>query len=497
MAIAFIGVALWKPWDAAPGRIAGPSPEPGGSGAATARTPTGDSSSAAAVVEPTRPIPTPMQPFPANGTILATTSMHRDWGLRTVVLPPTERRTTTNDGLVERWLGIDVAAGAAWTLAGESAIGGPADDVVAIGVTTPDIALALDVRFWRLDRSAFPERVIPIPIPGPEPASWLWLPDPAQATALGTWPAGTYQIDVLLGPRIVRLVATIPHAAPSLVRTTPPIFNPPLDQTLAALPEGPFAIVAGRPIPIAVETGPLVDEREAWLGPATGLTLHRVAQVSSPDVSGIGWFLAAGQQPASFALSMIHASAGGPETRVDAVADPLSNREALVIRPTSSGPFPAGLYQLTTSWTGGAPGSVSWQVEILPSTPATPPSSPLEHLARWVGLMGSPLNSAREPLVSLRDGYGDSCPQSTVITSHDELIGVVTPPGTTLEGVRIIPLDTLRAADVAIRVAPDAVPGLSVIAVPRGGLAVRDYDLVLTVTGAAGSTPIGQRICVR
>ena len=495
VAITFVSLALWKPWDRGSARPGG-IPRPGASGlvADATRNP---SPSANPDVPP---FPTPIDPFPTKETLLASTTTQRSWGIRTVVLPGGTTPAGGAGRLAERWLPIDVAVGAAWTLADNSAIGGSTDDILAIGVTTPDDALPLDVRFWRLDRSAFPERVVAIAIPGPEPASWLWLPDPAQATVLGTWPAGTYRIDVLLGPRIVRLVATIPHAAPSVAPTPAAVSSPPVAAMLSGLPVGPFAIVAGRLAPILGGTGPLVDERKAWLGAAVGLTLDSVARISSPAVSGFGVFLAPGQQPVGLTLAMVPAASAGPEVTLDAISDPLSNQAALVVRPVSNGPLPAGLYRLTASWTGGAPGSASWQVEIVPSTPAIPPVSPLEEMGRWIGVLGSPDNLAQQPVLFPADGATldvDGCSTSTRITPADPLIGIAVPTGFEVRRVRMSIIGAVVGGGVPLRIALNAIPRLTIVAVPSGGLGARRYDLLVNVAGPDGDQVLGSQFCVR
>jgi hypothetical protein len=60
----------------------------------------------------------------------------------------------------------------------------------------------------------------------------------------------------------------------------------------------------------------------------------------------------------------------------------------------------------------------------------------------------------------------------------------------------MVPLDVIRSADIAIRSAPEAIPRLTVVALPPGGLPVRDYDLFLTLETTSGVSRIAQRVCV-
>lgn len=500
--------AFLKPWDAVapPGTTGsdGKTSAPAGSAVAAGRSPASSPRDF--------PARTPFATFLSNEAVLAATTSRSAWGVRAVVVPGDGEAAGATPALAERWLGIDVAAGAAWTLGGGGSVAGPHDDVLALGVTTPDDALPLDVRFWRLDQDLLPQRVIPIAIPGPEPASWLWFPDPTSTTVLGTWPAGTYRIDVLLGPRIVRLVVAIPQSAADRPLGGRSVVSSDLESALTAFEPGGFAIVASRPTAIGgadelLTDEPLADEREAWLGSAGGgLTLTTVAQVSSPDVSGLGVLFAAGEQPAGADVVLVPPAPRAPDMTAEimsvAPGGGAPGRRAIVVRPGGRGVFQPGLYRLTVSWrtSQGIDRRATWQVEIVPSTPATPPTSPLGRMRRWVGLFDRPDNPAEQPLVFLDAAApvaGDGCAGSTRITPEDQLIGIVVPDGTDVSRVRLLAKGPVGEPDVPIRVARNAIPRLTIVAVHGGALAPRDYDLLVDVTTSGGVSSLGDRICVR
>ncbi len=490
----FVGVALWKPWDS---RLEGRGPSQPVTTVATPAA-TGDlAASSASPIPSAFPFPTGFVPFPSNAALLAATTRQPAWGVRAMVLRPGGPIFTGRVNLAERWVRVPPNTAEGSPLLSALAIAQPDDDVAAIGVTTTDDALPLDVRFWRLPADGPPVRLAPIAIPGPEAGSWLWLPDGSYATVRATWPAGAYEIEVLLGPRIVRLVVTIPNAAPATLPSRSPSVDQPIDSVLGGLGPGLFALADGGGATLVGGQPPVADEREGWLGPSAGLPL--VARVSSLDVTGFGAMLLAGQQPASIAVRQIAQRYSPLPIRVDAYTVGPENRRAIVGRATAGGPVPDGLYRVTVGWTEGADArSGSWSVEVVPSIQESPPISPLDVMSRWVGLLEHPDNHAGEPLVFIADaGRGTgTCSSSTTITGHDPFLGIVVPPRVEVVRLRMLRRDVTPSADIAIRFAPNAIPRLTVVALPPDGLAVGDYDIFLTLNSAAGETRIAQRICI-
>ncbi len=492
--VGFLVLAVMKPWEANGQRqVAGPSDLPASSAAAVASA--GSASARAA-------LPTPIVPFPSDAALVAATGEHRAWGVRAVVL--SEAAAPAGGPVVERWLPSDVNSGASLTLDAAPPISGPTDTVIALGVTAPDGALPLDLRFWRLDQGSVAERIVPIPIPGPLPATWLWLPDPADATALGTWPAGMYRIDVLLGPRIVRLLTTIPTSAPSPARDGQPAIGPPLDVSLARIDPGPFSIADGLVTPIVADTSPgphepPVDEPTAWLDIAGGgVPLSSIGRISSRDVSAIGLQLPAGAVPLS-ALVVPGSATVGVRTSSEVIAALPGGRQAIVVRPIDQPVFSAGLYQLIGTWRTepGAQSSATWQFEIVPSTPALPPGSPLGRVRGWAAMLDQPNGQAGQPLVYLgRPATRDQTCGGSRIGATEELVGLVAPPGTVIRRVRVVFGDTLGGTPIPIGFAAEAIPRLTIVAFPPGGLSPRAYDLVIDVTTASGPGRLWEPICV-
>ncbi|HEX2754327.1 MAG TPA: hypothetical protein VHM48_02630 [Candidatus Limnocylindrales bacterium] len=493
VATIFIGAAVWKPWDTRP---AAPGASPG---VAPASAPTASGDVAFGSPPPSgsgHVLPVDGEPFPTNAELLAATTRQPTWGVRAMVFRTGGPIFTGQPNLVERWVGVPANVGDVSPALSALAIAQPDDDVAAIGVTTLDDALALDVRFWSLPPNGPAQRLAAIAIQGPEAGSWLWLADPAHATDRGTWQAGAYGIDVLLGPRIVRLRATIPSASGTTTRVATPFGQPPFATILDSLEPGPFALADGGAEPLVGGSPPVVDEREAWLGPAAGLP--PVAHVAARQVTGFGMLFAAGDEPVRVHVRQLAPLSSPIETGVNIVTVEPGHRRAVIAWPVSGGVVPDGLYHMTVSWTSaGADHSAESVIEVQPQVVARPPNAPLDAMTRWVGLIDRPDIAAREPLVFVDDTTTpDRCSVAPVISGSDPLFGVVAPPRVSVVGVRLRPSGVAEAADVPIRFAPDAIPRLTVVALPSAGLPVRAYDLIVTLGSAAGERDVTRRVCV-
>lgn len=111
-------------------------------------------------------------------------------------------------------------------------------------------------------------------------------------------------------------------------------------------------------------------------------------------------------------------------------------------------------------------------------------------------LEGQPIVTARD--LGGTDGDG-TCGGAARITPFDELIAISAPPGERVANVRLFAIDTLRRPDVPVRIVPDRpgpldgrpADGLTLVALPRGGIAARQYALI---TGTIGPTGAGLRI---
>ncbi len=304
-------------------------------------------------------------------------------------------------------------------------------------------------------------------------------------------------IDVLLGPRIVRLVVTIPSASATSNRVSSPGGQPPFETVLQSLELGPFAIADGGARSLVAGSPPVVDEREAWLGAAAGLP--PVAEIAARQVTAFGMLLSPGEEPVSVEVRRLAPGSAPIKTGVNILTVEPDQRRAIVAWPAIGSVFHDGAFHVAASWTsGGAEQTASWAVEVQASIPPSPLNAPLDAMSRWIGVLDQPVNHAREPIVFIPDATAssDECSPSTTITGSDSLLGIVVPPQIRVGRVRMVPLDVIRSADIAIRYAPDAIPRLTVVALPPGGLPVRDYDLFLTLDSPSGETRIAQRVCV-
>jgi hypothetical protein len=493
VAAIFIGVAVWKPWEGAATVPTGPS-APAASAPAASAPASSASNDNGAGGGVGHVLPNDGRPFPSNAELLAATTRQPTWGLRAMVLRPGGPIFAGRPNLLERWVAVDPDGDPAASTS--PAIAQAEDDVAAIGVTTLDDALPLDVRFWSLPTNGPPQRITAIAIPGPEAGSWLWLPDRAHATDRGTWQAGDYRIEALLGPRVVRLGATIPSASQTTTRVAGPYGQPPFELVLQNLESGPFALADGGAASLVGGSPPVTDEREAWLGSAAGFP--PVAVVAARQVTAFGMLLAAGSEPVGVVVRRLTPGSAPIETGANIVTVE-AGRQAIIAFPAFGGVFLDGAYHVTVSWTeGGADRTASWAIEVKPSNQPGPPGAPLDLMRRWVDLLDEPDNDAHQPLVFIADAAAgtDDCSPSTALTGSDAYFGVVAPPGARIVRVRLVPLDVIRSADVAIRYAPEAIPRLTVVALPPGGLPVRDYDLFLTLETASGVSRIAQRVCM-
>jgi hypothetical protein len=204
--IAFLGLAIIKPWGAQVSPKIAQVSIPVMLGPVLVTPPPSRSS------PPSRPVAAGRTvPSAALSAELHDTTVHRDaWGISVVVVPAgMQRFDGGGPGLAERWMPIDVAHGAAWNMARRGTAESSGDAVLAIGATMPADITPLDVRFWRLDDADEPREIAPVPVDSPDQGMQLWLPDPANSTAIGTWPSGTYLINVTIRERVVHLVMIV------------------------------------------------------------------------------------------------------------------------------------------------------------------------------------------------------------------------------------------------------------------------------------------------
>ena len=139
--------------------------------------------------------------------------------------------------------------------------------------------------------------------------------------------------------------------------------------------------------------------------------------------------------------------------------------------------------------------------------PATPAVRGLR-IADWSRLARDADHLANQPIVSSRDLGGSdgdgTCGGTARVTPFDELIAISTSPGERVAGARLFPIDTIRRRDIAIRIVPDrpgpldgrAIDGLTLIALPAGGIEARQYALVADTIDPAGPSTRTWTVCV-
>jgi hypothetical protein len=126
----------------------------------------------------------------------------------------------------------------------------------------------------------------------------------------------------------------------------------------------------------------------------------------------------------------------------------------------------------------------------------------------WPRLAADADHLAGQPIVTDRDLGGTdgdgTCGGSARITPFDELFAIVAPPGERVADVRLFAIDSIRRPNVRTRIAADrpgpldgrALDGLTVVALPPGGIAARQYALIADTTSAAGPGRLVYTICV-
>ncbi|MEW6223716.1 MAG: hypothetical protein AB1627_03725 [Chloroflexota bacterium] len=485
LAVAFVAVAVVKPWD-------GDAAASGRPSAAAALTPPGPT--AGRPGPSVSPGPTPSVIRLGGEDLLAATSPRSSWGIRAVVLPPGPAGS-----LEERWTEIDDPGyrtdADTRTVAASGPVAAEGDTVVALGITTPGDALPLDVRIWRLDTGGIPRRVPAGSVTGPDPGSRLWRPVTSAGVAGAPWPPGTYRIDALLGRSIDRIVVVVPGD---------PGLDEPGDQAAAALPpslaqelafgEGLFVVADGRAIMVDALSAPeaRLGEREAWLSPGLDLPSWAVGQVTSDAVAGVGVVLPPGAVPTSLVLDLVSPIDAGVVAPTDELPIPDgTGRTAILAHTGGERPFAAGTYRVWATWrtADGEPGSSVRYLEIVPRGTIVSPGSPLDRLREWSQLATLPGGLAGEPIVTdadLRPGrMRGTCGGQALVTGSTPLVGLLLPDPDRVVDIRLTAPDGYTRIETRAMLPVD--DGLALLALPSGGLipAVYRIDVIRTVPGGA------------
>jgi hypothetical protein len=349
---------------------------------------------------------------------------------------------------------------------------------------------------------------VAVPIPGPESGSWLWQPAPGDATAAGGWPAGDYRIDVLLTGRVVHVLGRIVGDAAPRPRPTPGATSAiPLLQAVSGFEPGPFALTPTSVVPVAADPGGPLADIEAWLGPAREPGPdRRVGRIVGDPIEGIGLLLAPGERLVSIELAeLVPEPALLVLRRIDLAGITGYGRDvgpAVTLLPAAGTAIGDGLYALTATFhdADGILRTTTWNLEILPADPPLRAALPLVQLKYLVVARSEVDGLGRGPIVGPEDVAGSdgdgTCGGTARIGPTDEMIALAAGPDDDVRDLRLVPIDTIRRIDVDVRFALDVADGLTLIALPHGGIAARHYALLATLGGGSTRTERQYTVCV-
>jgi hypothetical protein len=440
----------------------------------------------------------------SEGDLFVAAARHAEWGVRAIVLPAGATSAPGMHALEDRWMPIYPDGGRPDPSPLETAVAVD-EPVLALGVTTPPTVLALDIRWWRIGASGIPRRVVPLPVAGPDPASWLWRPNPDEAAWNGAWVPGRYVIDVLTGPRIVRLLVIVPGAGPDDA-PVPATTSVPADlaAALRPLPDGAFAIEGGEATAVRVTVSEPLDARRAWLEPGTLLPKDAVGRVTSTEVGALGVILPPGAWSPRLGLRQVTPVAGAvvaPTETITLEATSVGGGRTALVALSGPRPFASATYRLTVTWTtsSGERRAASWHVEVVPRTPPTPPGLPLDALDRWTGRAVIDGATNGEPIVTDLDRRPSSgtgtCGPNGGVTTTTALIGLALPPGDAAADIRLIAPDGTTQLDTrAMLPGPD---GLALLALDHGGTLPGTYRIEVRRRTSGGIEATSFDVCIR
>lgn len=488
-----IGAAILKPWD----------------DGESASAPTG-APSAAVAASPTPPAsPSPLpDATPDAAAAVAEAALEaavprRERGVRVLV-----------DGAASAAAGADAESAdleEAWYPVAEAAIPSTpvtvtsATPVRVLGMTASTDRNPLGVRFWRAsDDEGWRWLDVPSLASDRPAAELLFAPPRLGGITIPAWPAGRYRLDLLMGTAIERI---------DLVLEAPPGGGGPLqdlDQAAVlgrfdregetpALPGrprfGPYAVASGVHRPLEAEPGPLLDPAAAWLDPG-----DRVARAVWPGAIALGVTLPEDALDVSGIIRRLAPDPvfDGPTARVIAADTDGDSAPAIEFVRGGGRAWAPGVYAIEATWRDGQGArSTAWHIELLPGS-ATRAAPLLDAARRYAGQAGREalivsrprrlgMEAGSDAVVSFPLGGEIGCDRSRMDDTPMAL-GLGLPDDAWLVAAEALrDRSTGGAAAVGLRLVPDALPGLALIAprdLPRfrAGL----YSLRLHVEGLPG-----------
>ncbi len=544
LALAFVALAVVKPWEATAPSDPASTPD---SAAAPSPTP----AAAAATTVELAPFDVPTWPA------LAIVMPPRDgWGLRVVVDPaamaaagqggpgvdgpaPEVDRIAFGDGrwVVERWYPArDPSQGAPGRLERRAGVRGvmavPATDapIRLIALTSPGDEAPLDVRLWRVSYGVL-ER-----LDGARPAGdigsgdWYFVPPTVNGRTMPSWPAGYYRIDVLTAGEVIRFGVRI-DAGPGTPDGWPvpvPASPGPAESVRADAPEPldrgpdrqptrpePFMVVGSEVVGLGVRVGPALGERRAWLSAVAGEgpdELPRLATLRIPGVAGFGIRFPDGSaEPRLRAVALVGPAGPREATRQGLHAGPAGGSPWAVVDAPDGQAWAPGVYRLDARWreADGTARSASYHVDLLGGQVTSTPVllSSTRAWARHVGGSGvvagsiEPLRlppsgfairlAAQVPVATPTEAAGldPDCRIGLGLAGTRRPIGVVTGPSGAITSVDVRVIGAYaRSRPVDVRSSLGPVPGLAVLApdAPRGWGSGR-YAVTVSTTGGSST----------
>jgi hypothetical protein len=427
--VAFVGVALLKPWDPrpdAPGAegesVDRPVASAGAAGVATPRVPAADLGLGAPGSPGAVRLGLPRFDWPRVAELGAAPDR---WGVLAIVARPDRlpggRPPGSDEILVDGWFLSERWSAAAPTTPGLLSYSSDPERIVsdavlmatdgaavaALGITSPLSDVPLDIRIWRLSRDGGAERLVLRDLAGGQPGGQRLFRPPWGATGGDEhWLPGLYRVDLLMGNYITRLTVLLLGTAGA---TPAPPLGPltisadgALGESFLSLPLGPFAVDAELgAVHLAALPGPALDERETWLLYGSGPPVRErtsIARLASDRILAFGLELPDSRRVRS---AVLHRLAPMPERmslatlpswRRSGDARPRAWTAWAMLRPGDrSETWEPGVYRIDAEWLeDGRLERGSWHIDLVAAGAPLTTAPYLAATGDWADLAGRP-----------------------------------------------------------------------------------------------------------